>query len=52
MIYYKKSQIFEQLLGSQAVTFDFLKINKNLFYHVLILYPCKKESYNDKIWNI
>ena len=29
--------------ASEAVIFNFLKINKNLFYHVIVLYPCKEE---------
>ena len=28
---------------SEAVILNFLKINKNLFYHVIVLYPCKEE---------
>ena len=32
--------------ASTAVIFDFLKINKNFFYHAIVLYPCKEESFS------
>ena len=31
--------------GSHAVTFNFLKINKNLFYDMIILFPRKEELF-------
>ena len=39
-----KSQMFgfHGWLGSQAAIFEFLKINENLFYYVIILYLAKK----------
>ena len=36
---------FNGLLGSQAVKFELLKINKNLFYHLIILYILAKKRH-------
>ena len=49
-----RSFSFNGWLGSQAVTFEFLKINKNLFSHVIMLYFQRRVIfflYNQKIWS-
>ena len=37
---------FNGQLGSQTITFEFLKINENLFYHLIMLHPCKEDAFS------
>ena len=48
IIYYKtiKSFDFKGYLGPEAVIFELLKIDKDLFYRLVIPYPCKEESFH------